>query len=347
MAGPPRILIAGGYGVFGRLLARELLSITPANVVLAGRDPQRAAAACRALRSPARTEARVLDLRQAHALIRAAEDCFAVACTAGPFQQLPSELPRAAVEAGAHWLDISDDPGWVLPLTADTVLDAAAVAAGLSVIPGQSTVPALSGALVRWCRQALPNACHARITLFIGNRNAKGTGAVASALGAGWTDPQPVDLPLGRGLAYRFPSPDTVLIQEELALDVEFRVAFEWPVAHRAMAVAAILSRRLGPRGRVRLARCLSLLSAPLSHFGSEVGCLQAELWDESGDRAVASLVGAGQRMAVLPCALAVEALISGELHHRGVVPPAAWLDPDEWMARLQAHGVEFTARVG
>src|SRR5438552_2290869 len=38
MAEPPRILIAGGYGVFGRLLARELLDTTAAHLVLAGRD---------------------------------------------------------------------------------------------------------------------------------------------------------------------------------------------------------------------------------------------------------------------------------------------------------------------
>ena len=36
MAERPRILIAGGYGVFGQLLARELLDTTNAALVLAG-----------------------------------------------------------------------------------------------------------------------------------------------------------------------------------------------------------------------------------------------------------------------------------------------------------------------
>src|SRR5947208_3611468 len=114
MAGPPRILIAGGSGVFGRLLARELLASTPAHVVLAGRDPQRLAAACRGLGAHARTEPLILDLQDACALARAAVGCFAVACTAGPFQQLPPDLPRAALEAGAGLLGIRGGRGWVL-----------------------------------------------------------------------------------------------------------------------------------------------------------------------------------------------------------------------------------------
>ena len=346
MAGPPRILIAGGSGVFGRLLARELLASTPAHVVLAGRDPQRLAAACRGLGAPARTEALLLDLQDARAVVRAAVGCFAVACTAGPFQRLPADLPRAAIEAGAHWLDIGDDSRWVSCLLADAHLNGTARDAGLSVMPGLSTVPALSGVLVRWCRERLPRAHRARVTLFIGNRNGKGAGAIASALGGGFSDPEPVDLPIGRRLAYRLCSPDAALLREELGLDAEFRVAFELPLASRAMAAAAAVACRLSPRGQTALARGLSLLSAPLNHLGSRVSCLQVELWDASGDRASACLVEAGQRLAVLPCALALEALLSGELRQRGLVRPGAWLAPDEWLARLQSREVNFMGRV-
>jgi putative NAD(P)-binding protein len=345
MAGPPRILIAGGSGVFGRLLAQELLASTPAHVALAGRDSQRLAAACRGLGAPARTEGLTLDLQDARALGQAAAGCFAVACAAGPFQQLPPDLPRAALEAGAHWLDIGDDRRWVLCLLADAHLDGIARDAGLAVMPGLSTVPALSGVLVRWCRERLPRAHRARVTLFIGNRNGKGAGAIASALGGGFSDPVPVDLPIGRRLAYRLCSPDAALLREELALDAEFRVAFELPQASRAMAAAAAVARQLGPRGQAWLARGLSRLSAPFNHLGSRVSYLQAELWDASGDRASACLVDAGQRLAVLPCALALEALLSGELCQRGLVRPAAWLPPDEWVARLQTRKVGFLSR--
>jgi hypothetical protein len=343
MAERPRILIAGGYGVFGRLLARELLATTSARVVVAGRDYGRAAAACRALGYGDRAEPVALDLSDSGALARAATGCVAVACTAGPFQTLPRCLPAASVRAGAHWLDIGDDPAWVLPLLADGALDATAAAAGLAVMPGLSSVPALSGALVRWCREREPAARRARVTLFIGNRNAKGAAAIASALGADLADPRPVDLPVGRRAAYRFDSPDAALLRVELGLAVEFRVAFEWGVATWLMAALGRLGREWGPGGRMRLARWLAAMSGPVSRFGSDVGYLKAEVWDGGGG-ASAALLGAGQRLAVLPCALAVESLLSGELKRRGLVHPACWLGPDEWVKRLRARGIQFVS---
>ena len=54
--------------------------------------------------------------------------------------------------------------------------------------------------------------------------------------------------------------------------------------------------------------------------------------------------MASGQRLAVLPCALALEALLAGELQARGLVQPVAWLAPDEWLARLQARQIRFTS---
>jgi short subunit dehydrogenase-like uncharacterized protein len=345
MAGRPRVLIAGGYGVFGRLLARELLATTPAHLLLAGRDPRRAAAVGRTLTDPSRATPLALDLADPATLERAARGCAAVACAAGPFQGLPRALPAAALGAGAHWLDIADDPGWTLPLLADAPLGARAAAAGLAVVPGLSSVPALSGALVRWCHARQPTATHARVTLFIGNRNSKGAAAIASALDSGIVAPQRVVLPLGRYLAYRFASPDAALLRAELGLTAEFRVALEWSLASRLLAALAPAARRLAAHRRERLARLLAALSAPLSHLGSIRGCVQAELWG-AGGRARAALVGTGQRLAILPCALATAALLDGSLAARGLVHPATWLAPDTWVERLQARGLRFTAQV-
>src|SRR6185436_17593610 len=72
-----RVVVLGARGVFGSLLVRELEG--KYDVVPAGRGE--------------------LDPRGA----------FAVACTAGPFQQLDRAMVRTCVDAGAHWLDIADD----------------------------------------------------------------------------------------------------------------------------------------------------------------------------------------------------------------------------------------------
>lgn len=340
----PPLLLAGGYGVFGGLLARELLGSTTARLRIAGRDAARAAAFCASLGELERAAPAALDLRDAGAFAEAARGCFAVLCAAGPFQQLPRELPARAVAAGAHWLDLGDTREWVLPLLGDADLHAASLAAGRAVVPGLSTVPALSGVLVRWLAPRLPGARRGRITLFIGNRNTKGGAAVSSSLQAGFLDLEKVDVPFGRVAAGRYASPDEALLREELGLEAEFRLALEWSLGQRLMAAAAPLHRRLSAAGKRRLARLFAFLAAPTSRFGSNRGCLQAELWDAAGRRAAASLTSAGQRMAILPLALTVEALLSGELKARGVVRPWSWLPPEAWIARLAARGLVFQA---
>ncbi len=341
MAAAPRILIVGGSGVFGQRLAHELLRTTAAEIVVAGRDRGRAEAACRRLGAPGRVTPSVVDLRQPAALARAAAGCLAVACTAGPFQQLPRGLPAAAVAAGAHWLDIADAAAWVLPLLRDRPLDRTAQAANLVVIPGLSSVPALSGLLARRGLERLPGAIGGRLTLYIGNRNAKGAGAIASVLAGGLGRAVSVELPIGRRPAYRASSPDEVLLAP-LGLHAEFRVAFESPLTGPLLGLFAPVARRLAPAGRIRLARALAVLSRPTGRFGSDVGCLQAELWDAGGQRVRAALLARGQRLAILPCALAIEALLAGELSAWGVLEPAGWLAPLDWAARLRDRGVEL-----
>jgi hypothetical protein len=323
----PRVLIAGGSGVFGRLLARELLTTTSVDLILAARGLPGAVAACRELRAPNRTSAIALDLGDPDSLTRAARGCMAVACAAGPFQELSLELPAAAVRAGTHWVDISDHEGWVLPLLDHPTLHAAARGASVAVIPGLSTVPALSGALARWGRTRLQDTERARVTLFIGNRNARGAGAIASAMSGGFRRPTRVDLPFGRRLTYLGRSPDTELLRRDLGLDAEFRVVLEWGPAGLFVSGVGRLWSRLGVRSRAQVAALLSSISRPFGRFGSEGGCLQVELWAGERRMSVAALSG-DQRLAILPCAMALQALLDGELGERGVVHPAEWLPP-------------------
>jgi KR domain-containing protein len=341
--GAPRILLLGGYGVFGRHLATELLCTTDARIVLAGRDRRRAESACEALGAPDRIDVVALDVSDTVAVEHAALGCTAVACTVGPFQGLPIALPAAAVRAGAHWFDVADDPAWVLGILDDAELHDLASEHGVSVIPGLSAVPAVSGALVRVCRERSPAVDHGRITLFIGNRNDKGAGATASALISGFTDPQWVDLPLGRKRAYRFATPDRVLLQRELGIDAEFRVALEWAYLGWLAARFGRTTRRLGASRQKRIGRWLSRLSVPFACFGTELGCVQVELWSSVVAGANCSAVAiAGQRLVVLPCALAVQQALEGSLG-AGVSHPATWLPVEDYLARLGARGVRFT----
>jgi short subunit dehydrogenase-like uncharacterized protein len=335
--------VLGGYGVFGRHLATELLRATDAKIVLAGRDRRRAESAGEALGASDRIDVLALDVSDIAAVEHAALGSIAVACTAGPFQGLPMGLPAAAVRAGAHWFDVGDDPAWVLSILDDAELHDVATEQGVSVIPGLSAVPAVSGALARVCRERSPGADRGRITLFIGNRNSKGAGATASALIAGFTDPQWVDLPFGRRRAYHFATPDRVLLQRELGIDAEFLVALEWAYLGWLAARLGRTTKGLGASRQARIGRWLSRLSVPFARFGTELGCVQVELWSSivAGANCSAAAI-AGQRIVVLPCALAVQQALDGSLR-AGVSHPATWLPLEDYVDRLGARGVRFT----
>jgi len=235
-----RVVVLGARGVFGSLLVRELEG--KYDVVPAGRGE--------------------LDPRGA----------FAVACTAGPFQQLDRAMVRTCVDAGAHWLDIADDEKWFFDLLDDRELDALARERGVAVIPGLSSLPAISGALVR--RLGAPP--RVEIKLFIGNRNAKGAAAIASAAASG-----------GRVLR----TPDRELLRRELGVDAEAVVEFE-------SSLALPMLRLLG-----RAPRFAAALAKPF-RFGSRGGAVEVR----AGDR-VAKVSGPDQRMAILPIVFALEHL--------------------------------------
>lgn len=137
-----RIVVLGGYGVFGGRLARRLVSETDAEIVVAGRSLVKAKAFCRINGGAPFKLDRDGDLCEA--LIPLHPDI--VIDAAGPFQSYgedPYRVARAAIAAGAHYLDLADDTAFVTGIGA---LDAVAKQAGVCVIFGASSVPAVSAA---------------------------------------------------------------------------------------------------------------------------------------------------------------------------------------------------------
>lgn len=335
-----RVLIVGGYGVFGRLLAVELLRTTEAQIVIAGRDPAKARRACRDLSgSPqGRLESMTIDLARSGELRRTAEDFDVVACTAGPFQALSPWIVDEAVEAGAHWVDVADVSGWVLGVLEDRELDERARTADVAIGTGLSTLPALSGVLARLLTERVPQASTATVVLSIGNRNQKGSATIASALMNDMRERSTVHTPLGPRLAYRIDSPDARLFDRE-HLDTTSWVALESAIARRVAVLAAGRSASRDPGEVMGRARFLSRV-ASVWRSGASGGSVQVELRDERGSGAAAAFVGLDQRMAILPAAIVVQRLVEGSVSLRGITPPADWMPIPEWIAELRGRGV-------
>lgn len=137
-----RVLVYGATGHTGRFVVDELLrrGLEP---VLAGRDAERLAAAPERF---AGLERRVATVADPAALRRAIVGTSAVVNCAGPFLDTALPLAGAAVEAGAHYLDVTAEQPVVQALYRD--LDAPARAANVSVIPAMAFYGGLADLLL-------------------------------------------------------------------------------------------------------------------------------------------------------------------------------------------------------
>lgn len=344
-----KALVLGGYGVFGTIVSREL-ALRGVAVTVAGRAGARAQALASAL-GPSHSAAALDadDDAACRSALRGHDVC--VSC-AGPFMPVRTgRLLEACLDAGCHYADIAEDRASI-----DTVLRYGPrfAAAGRHALYGCSSLPGLSVPLALAARERGPAgpAERARITLFIGNDNAKGVASVAALsrqLGRPIAAPQgtlrgfrgcarvTLPAPIGRRRACDFDGPEHDLLPPRLALaHVEVKVAFELPLASRILGLMALLGVRPGERG----ARALARLGNALRGVGTSAGAVMAELWWPEGERRGAALVAArdGQRMAALPCALAVAAL-SGLHQGGGALLPHELLGRDGLISALAAAG--------
>ena len=146
---PLKVLIIGGYGTFGGSLARLLAEEAGLELVIAGRSLARAEAFCGAL--DARAGLRPVRFDRDGKVI----DQIAVLApnmvvdASGPWQaygELPYRVVEACIALGTDYLDLADGSDFVEGVGK---YDAAARAAGVVVLSGVSTCPALTAAAAR------------------------------------------------------------------------------------------------------------------------------------------------------------------------------------------------------
>lgn len=114
-------------------------------MLVGGRDGRKAAALVDSLRLPVENAVRIDAGSHELATTLRALGVETLIHTAGPFQGQDYGVARSAIAAGANYIDLADGRSFVAGISA---LDAEAKAAGVSVVSGASSVPALSSAVV-------------------------------------------------------------------------------------------------------------------------------------------------------------------------------------------------------
>lgn len=143
-----KVLVVGGYGVFGGRLVELLADEPRLEVLVAGRSLAKAQAFCRALKGAKRTPT-VFDREGDLAAQLAAIAPDVVVDASGPFQAYGREgygLIDACIAQGASYLDLADASAFVDGVTA---FDAGAKDKGVFVLSGVSSFPVLTAAVVR------------------------------------------------------------------------------------------------------------------------------------------------------------------------------------------------------
>jgi saccharopine dehydrogenase-like NADP-dependent oxidoreductase len=177
-----RILIVGGYGAFGARIAERLSRDGELEIIIAGRNGERAAAQAAALRGSAhaRISHAPLDARQANASDLRALGALVLINASGPFQDQDYRLARAAIDAQCHYIDLADARGFVTGITA---LDGAAKERDVLVVAGASSVPGISSAVVGAFAQEFAEINGLDIGISPGNSFDPGVATTASVLG--------------------------------------------------------------------------------------------------------------------------------------------------------------------
>ena len=293
------VLIIGGYGVFGGKLAQALARDGRFDVVVAGRNLAKAEAFCeefggRALVFDTRSTSLSADI--------AAQTPFIVVDAAGPFQgygERSYRVAEAAIDCGAHYLDLSDDAGFTAGIS---TLDAAASKAGVVVLSGVSSVPAMSSAAVEDLTDGMVDIHLIESVILPGNRAPRGMSVMRAILaqvgrrmrvwrgGAyetplGWSGGRGEVLeidgiaPMARRRSSLIGAPDLALFPEFFnARSVEFRAGLDLWVMHWGLAAVGWLVRLRLMRSAAPLAGVLKWVADRLEPFGSDRGGMRVRV---------------------------------------------------------------------
>ncbi len=224
---------------------------------------------------------------------------FAIIDAAGPFQSYgddPYRLVRAAIALGSHYLDFSDDAAFTAGIAE---LDAEARAAGVAVLSGVSSVPAISAAAVRALASDLHSIELIESVILPGNRAPRGLSVVQAIVaqvgrplalfrGGDWNwvpawsglrrivlsiDGMP---PLDARWASFIGAPDLRLFPPAFqARSVLFRAGLELPVMHLGLWALAGLVRSQLLQSLTPIAGLLHRTARWLEPLGSDRGGMQ------------------------------------------------------------------------
>ncbi|WP_308366120.1 MULTISPECIES: saccharopine dehydrogenase NADP-binding domain-containing protein [unclassified Microbulbifer] len=361
-----RVLIIGGYGNFGRFIAKRLARNADVQLIIAGRNREKAHALAGQLDAINTPEATQIDITSglADSLEQIAPDI--VIHTSGPYQLQDYKVAKACIDHGCHYIDLADGRNFVNGIAE---LDRAAKERKLLICSGASSVPALSSAIIdQYIDEfgTLERIEYAIATAQLTNRGLATTLSVLSYAGKPFKtliEGRMRDVYGWLGLRFRkfhglgsrplgncdIPDLDLFPKRYPSLKTIRFRAGLELKLLHLILAAMSwLVSLRLFP-SLSRMAPQLLKISRLFDIFGDDGSGFYMELTGRTAEgktrRILFEIVarhGDGLYIPCIPAILMTQKLIRGETTDTGAHPCIGFIDLDEYLAGLSDLNIQW-----
>ncbi|MEO6608980.1 MAG: SDR family NAD(P)-dependent oxidoreductase [Aestuariivirga sp.] len=355
-----KVLILGGYGNFGKRIAKALTK-KGVRVIVAGRNREKAnRLACELL--PAHTETACFDVtNDLRAQLETLKPAVVIN-TCGPFQTSNYNVANTCIERGVHYIDLADGRAFVAGITA---LDALAKQHSVSVISGASTVPGLSSAVIEYFKSDFFEIDSLRYGITPGQKAEKGlatTRAIMSYVGKplkafggsdesvyGWQDIYRQYYPeLGPRWMANCDIPDLDIFPIRYGIrSIQFSAGLELGFMHLVLWLLSWAVRLGVPINLPKYADAMLKISNWFNGFGTADGGMHVMLRgrDSKGDSIercwfIIAKNGDGPQIPTIPAIILAEKLVSGKFGQRGAMACVGLITLGEYMDELKEFNI-------
>lgn len=365
-----RVLVLGGYGNFGKRIVENLSEIDNLEILVAGRNENKAKALIAQLtpQSNAKLSPCELDISTdtfAGQLKSIAP--FIVIHTSGPFQGQSHHVPQACIDAGSHYIDLADDSRFVCDITK---LDAQARQNKVLIVSGASSVPGLSSAVIDYYLNRFSSIDDLDIAIAPGNQAERGEATVRGILSYtghafstfkdgreqqiyGWMNARKNDFGgiVGKRWLANVDVPDLTLFPKRYQVKnaVRFQAGLELPFSHLSMVAMAYLVKKKIIKNWAPFTRPIVTVSNWLIRLGTDIGGMQVKIIGQNQQNQMANTTwtlyaadGIGPYIPTLSAIILTRKLITGEISNTGATPCLGQFELKDFWPYFEQLGIYF-----
>lgn len=361
-----KVLIIGGYGNFGQYITKKLSRESNLQLILAGRDKNKAQELVDATNAANKIETAYIDINEGFPTALTEIKPNIVIHTSGPYQDQGYGVAEACIVYGCHYIDLADARMFVSGITK---LNDAAKKNKVLVASGCSSVPTLTSAIVdKYFTQfeALEEIDYAITSAQRTNQGLATTNAILSYVGKpfrtirdgrsktvyGWQDLRirkfwklnfrtlgNCDVPDLEIFPSRYPSLKSIRFQAGIESKIQHIGLFllSWLVRIKLLKSLRPFAKHL-----LRISRSFDIFGSNDSGFYMTLIGLGANEESKKVEFQISARSGDGLYIPCIPAILMARKLAYSELSVRGAFPCVGFISLEEYLKELSDLEIEW-----